>query len=58
MTEILQTFEFDIVKNTRNDIPPYYHTQEVVSRDSIEQCIWLQILMKFLALGAKVKGNT
>jgi len=36
MTEILQTFEFDIVKNTRNDIPPYYHTQEVVGRDSIE----------------------
>ena len=34
--EEMMIFEFDIVKNSRNDIAPYYHTQEVVGRDSVE----------------------
>lgn len=34
--QVMQTFEYDIVKNTRTDIAPYYHSQEVVGRDSIE----------------------
>ena len=34
--EIKMIFEFDIVKNSKNDTAPYYHSQEVVGKDSVE----------------------